>query len=164
MKNKAIVKAIVIDSETNKQSSLAVVEFDVAKTKWKMAGQFKDLERAELIFDGDENTAWTLRNEPPMDFVIDLGENLTIGGFKYLPDQGRWNPGVIFAYELYVSKNGKSWGEPVSLGEFSNIRNSPIWQKKEFQATTGRFVRLRALTSALESGKVGIAEFDIITR
>jgi len=164
LSGKAEVKAIVVDTEENKQSSVTQAEFDVAKTKWEMAGAFKGVEQTENIFDGNENTAWTLDNEPPADFVIDLGESLSISGFKYLPDQGRWNPGIIFNYEFYVSQNGKTWGNPVSKGEFSNIKNSPVWQKKEFQATTGRFIKLRALISANEKGKVGFAEFDIVTK
>ena len=73
-------------------------------------------------------------------------EELDLAGFRYLPDQGRWSPGIINNYELYISKNGKNWGKPVSQGEFSNIRNSPVWQTKEFQATKGRYVKFRAIT------------------
>uniref|UniRef100_UPI003216E499 alpha-L-fucosidase n=1 Tax=uncultured Draconibacterium sp. TaxID=1573823 RepID=UPI003216E499 len=164
LQGKAIVKAVVIDPDENKQSPVALAEFDVPKTKWKIAGNFKDSERSEFIFDGDENTAWSLQNKPPVDFIIDLGESLDISGFKYLPDQGRWNPGIIFNYELFISKNGRNWGKPVSFGEFSNIKNSPVWQKKEFQVTTGRYIKLRALTSTDKDGRVGIAEFDIITK
>ncbi len=163
LNRKAILKAIVIDPETMKTSPVAMVNFDISKEKWKMAGEFKSVEHAGFIFDGDPNTAWTLRNEPPVDFVIDLGEKVIISGFTYLPDQGRWNPGVIFNYEFFVSKSGKHWGKPVSKGEFSNIKNSPILQKKEFNPTKARFVKLRAISSALESGKVGIAEFGIIS-
>ena len=71
---------------------------------------------------------------------------------------------MIFNYEFFVSKNGKHWGKPVSEGEFSNIKNSPILQKKEFNPTKARFVKLRAISSALERGKVGIAEFGIISK
>ncbi len=163
LNRKATLKAIVIDPESEKTSPVAIVDFDISKEKWKMAGEFKSVEHAEFIFDGDPNTAWTLRNETPVDFIIDLGEKVNISGFTYLPDQGRWNPGVIFNYEFFVSKNGKHWGKPVSKGEFSNIKNSPIWQKKEFSLTKARYVKLRAISSAIESGKVGIAEFGIIT-
>ena len=164
LEGKATVKAIVVDSKENKSSPVASAEFDIAKSKWKMAGEFEDVERAELMFDGDPQTTWTLRNQPPVDFVIDLGENIEIAGFNYLPDQGRWNPGIIFNYQFYISKDGRTWGKPVSEGEFSNIKNSPIWQKKEFASKKGRFIKLRALTAAEENGRVGIAEFDIISK
>jgi alpha-L-fucosidase len=62
-----------------------------------------------------------------------------------------------------VSKDGKKWGSPVSKGEFSNIKNSPVWQKKDFAKVDGRYVKLRALSPAFENGRIGIAEFGVIT-
>ncbi len=159
---KSVIKAIAIDNE-GKSSPVSSETFDVSKQRWSVKGIFKGKSQTEFIFDGDPETAWSLENKPPVDIVIDLGENLNLKGFKYLPDQGRWNPGIIFNYEIYISKNGKNWGNPVSKGEFSNIKNSPIWQEKTFPVTTGRFIKYRALSSAEENGKVGIAEFDIIT-
>lgn len=161
---KCTLNAIVIDPVNLKSSPVSQANFDVSKEKWKMVGDFKDVVRAELIFDGNTKTAWSLRNQPPVDFEIDLGESLDISGFTYLPDQGRWTPGVIFNYEFYVSKDGKNWGRPVSKGEFSNIKNSPILQKKEFKVKQGRFVKLKALSPAYEKGRVGLAEFGIVTQ
>ncbi len=163
LNKKTTVKAIVIDPDNKKASPVSVAGFDVSKEKWKVVGNFKGVEHANLIFDGDEKTSWSVENKPPVDFIIDLGEKLNIKGFTYLPDQGKWNPGIIFGYELYVSKNGKFWGKPVSKGEFSNIKNSPVWQKKEFKPIKARYVKLSAISSAIENGKVGIAEFGIIT-
>ncbi|MCY1722330.1 alpha-L-fucosidase [Prolixibacteraceae bacterium Z1-6] len=163
LQTKATVKAIVVDVEENKLSPVTLAEFDVPKTNWGMAGEYKNEERSDVIFDGDPQTAWSVSKQKPVDFIVDLGEILNLTGFKYLPDQGRWDPDIIINYELYVSQNGKSWGKPVSSGEFSNIKNSPVWQKKEFNTTTGRFIKFRALTSTSENDRVGIAEFDIIT-
>ncbi|WP_346859683.1 alpha-L-fucosidase [uncultured Draconibacterium sp.] len=162
--NKAVVKAIVVDSEEHKESPVALGEFDVVKSKWQVAGEYKNTENAELIFDGNDNTTWVEPGAAPFDVIIDLGETLNISGFKYLPDQRRANQGIIFNYEFYVSQNGKSWGAPVSKGEFSNIKNSPVWQKKEFEATAGRYIKLRALSTVDEKNNIGIAEFDIITK
>ena len=164
LNSKGVVNAVVADPETSKQSPVAKAEFDVVKTKWEIIGDYKGIEHSELIFDGNPNTAWTVRNQPPVDFVIDMGEKLNISGFRYLPDQGRWNPGIIFNYEFYVSSDGKTWGKPLSSGEFSNIRNSPVWQEKSFDVTSGRYIKFRAITPAEENGRVGIAEFDIITK
>nr|WP_319512288.1 alpha-L-fucosidase [uncultured Draconibacterium sp.] len=161
---KAIVKAIVVDPNENKTSTVSVAEFDVPKTKWKVVGKYKDAEKANLIFDGNENTAFTVGESVPVDFVFDLGENLTITGFKYLPDQQRFDPGIIFNYKLYLSNDGKNWKQPVSDGEFSNIRNSPVWQTNSFAPANARYIKFTALSPAEENGKVGIAEFDIITQ
>ena len=162
--NKATVKAIVVDSNEKKTSTVSEVNFDVSKTKWKVIGKYKDAENANLIFDGDENTAFSVGESAPVDFVFDLGEKLTIAGFKYLPDQQRFDPGIIFNYKLYLSEDGKSWKEPVSEGEFSNIRNSPVWQTKNFTPENARYIKFTALSPAEVNGKVGIAEFDIITK
>jgi len=164
LNGKSTLKAIVIDPVANKTSPVSTVAFDVSKKNWKVVGNFKDVERAGLIFDGDPNSAWTTQNEPPVDFDIDLGENLNLSGFTYLPDQGRWNTGIIFNYEFYVSLDGDEWGSPVSKGEFSNIKNSPVLQKKEFDTIHARYIKLRAISSANENGRIGIAEFGIITQ
>jgi len=160
---KAILKAVVIDPETEKQSPITTELFDVSKAKWKMSGDFENEQQTAAIFDGDEQTAASLPGDKPVDFVIDLGESYNITGFKYLPDQGRWNPGIIFNYEFYISSDGKKWGNPVSAGEFSNILNSPVWQTKSFEPTSGRYVKFCALSPVQENGRVGIAEFDLIT-
>ena len=163
LNTKATMKAVVIDPSANKKSPVTTVNFDVSRQNWKVTGTLKDVGRNKLIFDGDPNTAWNPGKKVPVDIMIDLGEQLNIAGFMYLPDQGRWEPGIIFNYEFYVSTDGKEWGEPVSAGEFSNIKNSPIWQTKEFKTAKGRYVKLKAVSPAHENGNVGIAEFDIIT-
>jgi alpha-L-fucosidase len=104
--DKATVKAIVVD-DNGKQSPVATAGFDIPKIKWKMSGKLAGEPQAEAIFDGDSQTAWNVESKPPVDWVIDLGEEYTINGFVYLPDQGRRNPGIIFNYEFYVSKDGK---------------------------------------------------------
>jgi alpha-L-fucosidase len=162
-KEKGVIKAMVADPNSGETSSAVVKEFDVVKERWKVAGEFDLIEETENIFDGNENSAWNIDQKPPVDIVIDLGEHLSLSGFKYLPDQGRWNPGIIFNYEFFVSEDGNSWGNPVSMGEFSNIKNSPIWQEKKFEPITGRFIKLRALSSAEENGRIGLAEFGILT-
>lgn len=120
--------------------------------------------RARTIFDGDPGTALVLSQSLPLDFVIDLGENLTIKGFTYLPYQGRGNPGTISGYEFYVSNINGSWGKPIVAGEFSNIENSPVLQQVTFNPVTGRFVKLRALSAVADQKRAGIAEFDVITQ
>ena len=163
LKEKIRVKAIVVDFGKGDKSPVSVENFDISKEKWKMAGEFELAENAEFIFDGNPQSAWTLSNKPPVDFVIDLGEILNLKGFTYLPDQGRWNPGIIFNFEFYVSSDGRNWGQPVTKGEFSNIKNSPVLQEKVFDTIKGRFIKFCALSPAEENGRIGIAEFGILT-
>jgi alpha-L-fucosidase len=162
-KEKGVVKAMVFDPSSGETSFVSIIDFDIVKEKWTVAGDFALIKETENIFDGNENSAWNIDQKPPVDIVIDLGELLFISGFNYLPDQGRWNPGIIFNFEFFVSEDGNNWGDPVSSGEFSNIKNSPIWQEKRFDPVSGRFIKLRALSTAEENGRIGLAEFGIIT-
>lgn len=164
LNEKSILKAVVADSGTGKISQVSVAEFDVSKIKWKLKGKFETDEHSESMFDGNPETAFILGNTVPLEIIIDLGENLNIGGFNYLPDQGRWNPGIINNYEFYTSNDGKNWGKPVSKGEFANIKNNPVLQKKEFELVKGRFIKFKAISPSEENGRVGIAEFDLITQ
>jgi len=164
LNTKSLVKAVVVDPGTGKISPVTTVQFDVSKENWKLSGEFQSEEQARFIFDGNPETAWKINNKPPVDVFIDLAETLNLTGFTYLPDQGRWNQGIANQYELYLSADGKNWGQPVSKGEFANIKNSPVLQKKEFDVQNGRFLKFRILSSVSENGNVGIAEFDIITQ
>jgi len=164
LNKKETVKAIVVDPGSNVGSPVSEAQFDISKENWKLAGVFESVEQSSFIFDGNPESAWSVNIKPPVDFIIDFGESLNIAGFTYLPDQGRWNPGIINRYEFYVSKDGKNWGNPVSEGEFANIKNSPVLQKKDFEVVIGRFVKFRALSPVYENGRIGIAEFDVITQ
>jgi alpha-L-fucosidase len=164
LNKKATVKAIVVDQGSTGCSPVSEAQFDISKENWKLVGAFESVEQSRFIFDGNPESAWSVNTKPPVDFIIDMGESLNIVGFTYLPDQGRWNPGIINRYEFYISNDGKNWGKPVSEGEFANIKNSPVLQKKEFENTVGRFVKFRALSPVNENGRIGIAEFDIITQ
>jgi len=163
LNKKATVNAIAVDPETGKESPVTSVDFDVPHNKWKTLGTAAKQKGAENIIDGNPNSALLITQKLPVDFVVDLGEQLNIKGFTYLPDQRRGEPGIIFNYAFYVSKDGKNWGSPVSKGEFSNIQNSPVLQEKDFKSVRGRYIKLRALSSAEENGRVGVAELDVIT-
>ncbi len=163
-KEKCEIKAIAYDVGDDKQSPVTTVNFDIVREKWKFNGVLKNNPKALSMLDGNPKTAYSVdSSQKAWDVVIDLGETQTIKGFKYLPDQGRWNPGVIARYAFYVSYDGKKWGSPVLEDEFSNIKNNPIEQSKIFMATSGRFIKLVALSPAETNGRVGIAELELIT-
>jgi alpha-L-fucosidase len=160
---KSDMKVIVVDPGTGEQSQVVSVSFDISKEKWQLTGEMGKLDAANSIFDGNPNSALSVQQKLPVDFVIDLGEPVNLKGFRYLPGQRGNTLGLIFDYEIYVSPDGKSWGAPVSKGEFSNIKNSPVMQEKLFETVQGQFVRFRALSTADDSDRVSIAEFDIIS-
>ncbi|HKI87382.1 MAG TPA: discoidin domain-containing protein, partial [Draconibacterium sp.] len=163
LNKKATVKTIAVDPESGKESPITSVNFDVPHNKWNLIGIASKQKAPDNMIDGNPNSALLITQKLPVDFIVDLGEQLNLKGFTYLPDQRRGDPGIIFNYAFYVSKDGKNWGIPVSKGEFSNIKNSPILQEKDFKTVRGRYIKLRALSSAEENGRVGVAELDVIT-
>jgi hypothetical protein len=58
--------------------------------------------------------------------------------------------------------HGKKW-QKQSSGEFSNIRNHPVWQKKLFKPVIAKYVKLRAIANINGDQKASYTEFNIIT-
>ncbi|MEP6948163.1 MAG: discoidin domain-containing protein, partial [Ginsengibacter sp.] len=156
------VRAISYDATTGKSSPENQDEFDMPGRDWKIVEI--DDEKAYAILDGDPSTTWHQRKDKkmPIDMVIDLGKEEDVSGFRYLPDQGSWNPGIIANYQFYISQDNKDW-KLVNEGEFSNIKNNPLWQTKKFVAEKARYIKLRALSNTENNNNIGYAEFGLIT-
>ena len=159
---KVQVKAIAYDPASAKSSPVCTENFDVCRKNWKILGT--DDEKVKVIFDGNPLTAWHQSNgvKMPADLIIDLDSELTLTGFKYYPDQGRWGPGIITNYKLYVSTDNKNW-KLVDEGEFSNIVNNPIQQVKTFAPAKARYIKFQAVKNAENNNNIGYSEVDIIT-
>ncbi len=156
------VNAIAFEPESGKSSSVTSEEFDLPRKDWKIVGI--DDEKAYSVLDGNTHTTWHQPHNTklPADLVIDLGKEQNIAGFRYFPDQTLWGPGIITDYEFYVSGNSKKW-KLVSEGEFSNIKNNPLWQTKRFESEVARYIKLRALRNTENNNNIGYAEVDLIT-
>ncbi|MGA2408123.1 MAG: alpha-L-fucosidase [Bacteroidales bacterium] len=159
---KVEVKAISYDAVTGKNSPVSQEKFDIPRKDWKIVG-IED-QRADNLLDGNASTTW---HQPrgtklPADLVIDLGSVLNLSGFRYLPDQCLWNPGIITTYQFFVSQDNKDW-KLVDEGEFANIRNNSLWQIKKFAAEKARYIKLQALSNTKGDNNIGYAEIDIIT-
>jgi alpha-L-fucosidase len=155
------VKAIAYDPSSGKSSPVTQEKFDICRKDWNIAG-IND-ENTKYILDGNPSTVWHQRDKKmPMDLVIDLGNIYNLCGFKYLPDQNRWSSGIIANYEFYVSNDNAEW-KMISQGEFSNIKNNPVWQIKNFSPVNARYIRLRALKNIWGDDVAGYAEVDILT-
>jgi alpha-L-fucosidase len=167
IKNKGQVRAIVHDPESGQTSEISSMDFDICKELWQVieSDPGKD-SRLGATIDSNERTIWRSNRQGtlPLGVVVDLGESLDLSGFTYLPTQQRYIDGTISHYKFYVSRDGKNWGEPVSQGEFSNIRNSPVLQTKMFETTGGRYIKFLAEREINDLGFVSIAELGIITR
>ncbi len=162
-KEKAVLKAICYN--TGSRSIVAQSNLDVCKEKWLVVSPKGKKHKSEAVIDEGGKSSWNFRNKNlPVELIIDLGETLEIKGFTYLPDQGKRASGYISQYEFYVSSDKINWGEPVSKGEFSNIKSNPIQQQKNFEVKKGRFIMLKAIDTAQNDNQVRVAEIGIITK
>ena len=159
---KVEVKAIAYDCNSRKSSPVCQEKYDITRKNWKVISS-PDISTAKLL-DGDVSIAWhqPRNTKLPVDLVIDLGQIENVSGFRYMPDQGMWNPGIITQYEFYVSIDNSTW-KLVSEGEFANIKNNPLWQTKSFTTEKVRYVKFRALHNTQNNNEIGYAEIDLIT-
>ncbi len=161
LKNRGTVRAVIKDKSSEKFGPVATVGFDVCKDKWSVR---KGDKKSNMAIDENPATIYSVvGNKTPIDIVVDLGEVLNIKGFTYLPDQSKWAKGIVKEYAFYVSKNGILWGNPESKGEFANIKNSPVWQKKEFKPVKGRYIKFQALSEVNGINRMSVAEIGVIT-
>ena len=157
------VRAIAYDPARGKSSPESRATFDLPRKEWKILGT--DDDRAAAVMDGNPATVWHQSREQkmPVDLLIDLGKTLDLCGFRYFPDQSPWGPGVITDYQFFVSDDLEHW-ILVDQGEFSNIKNNPFWQVKDFPAVKARYIKLRALGNTEGTGETGYAEVDVTTK
>jgi alpha-L-fucosidase len=160
---KVQVSAIAYEPASGKSSPVTNEKFDIPRKNWKLVG-IED-EKATAVLDGDPSTVWHQNKDKkiPVDLVIDLGKEEALIGFRYLPDQGLWNPGIITHYQFYISNDNVEW-KLVDAGEFSNIKNNPLWQSKNFSPVQARYIKLRALRNTDNNNETGYAEVDILTK
>jgi alpha-L-fucosidase len=159
---KAQVSAIAYEPASGKSSPVCHEQFDLPRKDWKIVGIGN--EKAYAILDGNPSTVWhqDKNKKMPVDLVIDLEKEQDLCGFRYFPDQGMWGPGIIAEYQFYVSNDNVEW-KLVSQGEFSNIKNNPLWQNKKFTPEKARYIKLRALRNTEGDNNIGYAEVDVIT-
>ncbi len=156
------VSAIAYEPASGKSSHVCNEEFDLPRKGWKIVDV--DDEKAYAILDGNPATAWHQSKDKklPIDLVIDMGKEQNISGFRYYPDQGLWGPGIITNYQFYVSEDNIKW-RLVDQGEFSNIKNNPLWQIKKFATEKARYIKLQALSNTEGNDNIGYAEVNVIT-
>ena len=151
-----MIKAIAIDQKGN-QSEVSQIDFDIAAVKWRVIN--RDTSTINVI-DGDENTYWTAGPGDYNQVIVDLGENMVIRGFTYLPPQNRWFSGIISEYAFFTSQGGAY--QLAQKGEFSNIKNSPVWQRIEIPEQKCRYIKLRALKT-IDGEPPAFAEVGVLT-
>jgi len=165
-KGKGEIRAMVHDPASGQSSAANAEVFDVCKALWKVLQPdlLQDL-KGQAVVDANPGSIWRSRAEQglPQEVVVDLGEELELVGFTYLPTQQRYIDGTISHYSLYLSGDGKHWGQAVSSGEFSNIKNSPVLQTKTFELQSARYLKFVGEREINEKDFVSIAELGVLT-
>lgn len=153
-----MVKDIMQQMKQNQQNAGLQIAF--------ASSQEPDEGDASYLVDGDSSTIWhtmysiTLAKYPHwVDF--DAGKQKVIKGFTYLARQDGSLNGCIKDYEIYVSNDNKTWGEPVAKGSFEKTAKL---QKVMFgKPVKARYVRLRALNEQSGQDYASGAEFTLVT-
>ena len=153
-----MVKDIMQQMKQNQQNTGLQIAF--------ASSQEPDDGDAAYLVDGDPSTIWhtmysiTLAKYPHwVDF--DAGKQKVIKGFTYLARQDGSLNGCIKDYEIYVSNDNKTWGEPVAKGSFEKTAKL---QKVMFgKPVKARYVRLRALNEQSGQDYASGAEFTLVT-
>lgn len=115
--------------------------------------------------DGDPSTIWhtewfTADPPPPHEIQLDLGSTRQVCGLRYLPRPGGGN-GTVADYEVYLSQDGTTWGQPVATGTFP-----PGAEEKwiPFAETQARYVRFVALSEVNDNPWTSAAEISVDAR
>lgn len=144
-----------MDHQLIDQSTLSVYSFD--------SEQDNSASAANNVLDGNETTIWhtdwSATAMPPHEIVLKTDGLYKLTGLKYLPRQDGAN-GRIADYEIYVSIDGISWGDPIFSSTFEN---SIVEQEIHFTETIGQFVKLVALTEQAGQAWTSIAELNLLT-
>ncbi len=119
---------------------------------------------ASSAIDNNPNTIWHTawgNDAPPHPhhLVIDLRSAQSIIGLTYLPRHDMSN-GRIAEYAIYVSQDGKAWGEPIATGTWPN---TAALQAVSFGNTvSARFVKLVSESEVRGNAFASISELDIL--
>jgi beta-galactosidase len=124
----------------------------------------KDEGEPENVLDGKHNSYWHTQwsgKAPayPHEIVIDCSEDMPITALTYLARQDNSN-GRIGEYEIYVSVDGKNWGDPVKSGRFDD--SSALQTAKFDKMHNGRYIKLKALKEVKGNHWASAAEISII--
>jgi hypothetical protein len=119
---------------------------------------------ARNAIDGNPATLWhTPWGEGatafPHSITVQLAQPHALRACTVLPRQDVEVNGMIKAYEVYASNDGRNWGKPVATGEFTADREL---KRVVFpRPVTAKFVKLVALSGFDNQPFASIAEFDV---
>jgi beta-galactosidase len=124
--------------------AVALGPFD-QRVAWKVtaAGRTQRDGDAVNAIDGDAATAWVSRGRGPQNLTIDFGETIAVSSVVYKGQAGE--------YEVYLSADGKEWGEAVAKGTTAEEQEIRLAQPEK-----ARFLRFVIL-----GGEARVSELDV---
>ena len=138
----------------------------INKSIWKLvsADSQHSGNEARLAFDNNLSTFWHTEywgTEPacPHTLVVDMVNTYMVTAFTYNGRTDGNQNGMIKAYEVYLSMDGKEWGTPVAKGEFKNTTAMQVAMLKT--PTLGRYLKLVALSEINGNKWTSAAEIGI---
>ena len=104
------VKAISFDPKDKLKTQPISTYFDLNKSKWEIvevsSGNILDTDK---MIDDNPNTFWATDEgvDTIQQVVIDLGEQIELSGFTYLPMQDRYAYGIVTNFDFFVSSDNE---------------------------------------------------------
>ena len=149
-------------------SPTTAYQFDmfINKSAWKIVSYDSQHggNEARLAIDGNTSTFWHTdwgANEPacPHTLVVDMQKTYNVTAFTYLSRQDGNQNGMVKAYEVYLSTDGKTWGNAVATGEFKNT--TALQEATLKTPTPGRYLKFVAKSEINNNKWTSAAEVGI---
>jgi beta-galactosidase len=136
------------------------------RARWKLTASSFERNEGEPAnaADGQNGTFWHSRwskDAPahPHWLTVDFGETLKVAAVTVLPRQDGNANGRVKDYEIYLSADGKAWGEPVAKGAWKNSGSEQVAKLKAPAA--GRYLKFVALSEVSGQPFASLAELDV---
>jgi len=148
----------------NKSSETVIQSFNVSKKDWKVvtsSSENQEKGKSSNAIDENERSLWSTPENAilPQSITIDMGKEMTITSFSYLPRQ-KETGGIVKNYEWQTSTDNETWAT-ASEGEFSNIKSNPIEQNITLKAPVkARYFKFIGKTS-VDGNYISVAELGI---
>ena len=160
---KAYAKA---DGLADSQTLEYALDTFVDKSAWKVVSvdsQHSGNE-ATMAFDNNTSTFWHTEywgSEPkcPHTLIIDMAKSYAVTAITYTARNDGADNGLVRDYEVYLSQDGTSWGEPVASGQFR--RNTSTSVLKLARTTNGRYLKFVAKSEIRNRAWTAVAEIGI---
>jgi alpha-L-fucosidase len=164
-----LLKACAVLGE--RMGPIAEQRLGISPFSWKVvecSSEHDATYAAAKAIDGNTQSYWhSSWNEPvtnhPHHLTVDMGLEVTVGGFTYLPRQDRQVPdSMVERGTIEFSKDGKSWSSPIAF-HFGNLLNDPSLRTELFSAKQqARYFRFTSNAGAAGKPYAGAAEIGIL--